>query len=41
MNQRSGYGKWTYNDNSTYEGYWKDKMRNGTGTYINENGVER
>lgn len=34
LNMRHGIGKQTYEDNSTYEGGWKDGKRDGFGIYI-------
>ncbi len=37
-NKPHGKGKYTYADGSTYDGYWVDGVRHGTGTQCDENG---
>jgi hypothetical protein len=36
---REGYGKYKWNDNSYYEGEWKNDKMNGKGVYCSAEGV--
>ena len=38
MNEKNGFGKYTYSDGSVYEGYWSNDYRTGKGKIIYPNG---
>ena len=38
MNEKNGFGKYTYSDGSVYEGYWINDSRKGKGKIIYPNG---